>query len=557
MNMLSRTFFAAVMVAALLLSACGNSAAPSPQAQAPSGTGESGGTAADPGEPVQGGTLVRAAIYGDPQNLDPIVRGHLTSVSMITWNIYEPLIRYDAVAGKFVPANAQSWSVSEDGKTYSFTLKQGVKFHNGREVVAEDFKYSLERLMDPQNASPGAKSMFPIEGAEAFFNGQATEVPGIKVVDDHTLEITLAIADNSFLHSLTMPYAAAVPKEEVEAKGASFSEQPVGAGPFMLTKWVRDSEIELTAFEDYHQGRAYLDKVVYKIMNDQAARDNAFASKQLDMMTLGDAQYGRLKNDPSMKDNLVEVPEVFTRNMKFNLQKEGPWQDVRVRQAINHAIDRETIVKTVLQDKAYPAIGILPTTILGHNPNVKSYEYNPEKAKQLLAEAGYPNGFDVTILTTSHPAYGLPAVEAVAGYLKEVGINLIPEQVDSATATDRLRSGDYEFGITSNGGNVHPAAYLATYFHSRNFGASGNNSYYQNEKVDQLLDEAIVQTDEAEMIKLVQEAEEIIMEEAPWWSFNYNKAVIAHQPWVKGVQAVPTDIDFQDLTKIWIDPSLK
>lgn len=558
MNKWSRFIGIAMMSTALLLSGCGKteqaSQAPPPSQSEPGGTQS---PAAASGEPVRGGTLTRAAIYGDPQNLDPIIRSHSTSVSMITWNIFEPLIRYDAVKGEFVPANAESWEISEDGKTYTFHLRKGVRFHNGREVVAGDFKYSLERLLNPANASPNAMSMASVLGAEEFIKGTGKDVPGIKVIDDSTLQFTLKGPDNTFLGVLSLPYTSAVPKEAVDEKGAKFGEEPVGAGPFKLTKWVRDSEVELTAFDDYYNGRPYLDKVVYKIMTDQSARDNAFASKQLDMMVLGDAQYGRLKNDPAMKDNLVEVAELFTRNMKFNFKKDGPWQDVRVRQAINYAIDRDTIIKTVLQDKAYPTVGILPTSILGFNDKVTTYRYDPAQAKQLLADAGYANGFSVKILTTNHPAFGLPAVEAIAGYLKEVGITLVPEQVDFATATDRMNAGDFELAITSNGGWTNPVEYLSKYFHSRNAGASGNVGSYKNEKVDALLDQAITKTDQTEMIKLAQEAEDLVMKDAPWWPFNYNKAVIAHQPWVKGLQPVPTDIDYQDLTKVWIDPSLK
>lgn len=515
------------------------------------------GSSSKSGEPVSGGTLTRAAIYGDPQNLDPLARSHGTSTSMVTWNIFEPLIRYDAVTGVFNPANADSWEISEDGLVYSFILNPDVTFHNGRNVTAEDFKYSLERVLNPQNASPNAGNLQAIMGAKEFMDGSADEVSGIKVVDDTKLEITLNNPDNTFLSVMSLPFAAAVPKEVVEEKGDKFGEEPVGAGPFKFSSWVRDSEIVLESNADYYAGKPYLDKVVYKVMTDQTARDNSFASKQIDMMVLGDAQYTRYKTDPTYKDLIVEVPELFTRNLKFNLNVDGPWQEVKVRQAINYAIDRNTIIETVIQGKAYPAVGVLPSSIQGYNENVTTYEYDPEKAKALLEEAGYADGFTLNILTTSHPAFGLPAVEALSGYLEAVGISVETEQVDFATMTDRLNSGDYETAMSSNGGMTHPVEFLTRYFHSKNAGASGNTSNYSNPEVDAILDEASQTTDEAEMISLVQEAEELIMQDAPWWFFNYNKAVIVHQPWVVGLQEMPTDIDYQDLTKVWIDESKK
>lgn len=532
-----------LMVFILILSGCGAGG------DATSGSSDN--------KPQTGGTLVRAAIYGDPQNLDPMVRSHSTSTSMITWWIFEPLIRYDPIEKKFNPANASEWEVSPDGKKYSFTLRDDVKFHNGRTVTAEDFKYSLERVLNPDNASPNAAPLKIITGASDFVDGKAEEVSGIKAVDDTHLEITLTQPDNTFLTTMSLPYASAVPKEVVEEKGDKFGAEPVGAGPFKFEKWVRDSEIDLAANTDYYDGRPYLDRVVYKIMTDQAARDNAFASNQLDMMLLGDAQYSRYKKDPAFKDQIVEVPELFTRNLAFNLKRKGPWQDVRVRQAINYAIDRKQIIDTVLQGKAYPTVGILPPTISGYNENVTTYDYDPEKAKQLLEEAGYGDGFTLNILTTSHPAFGLPAVEAISGYLKKVGITVKPEQVDFAAHTDRINKGDYDATMKSNGGWTHPVTYLMTYFHSKNFGMSGNSGYYKNPEVDKLLDQASQETDEAKMIKLVQQAEELIMKDAPWWFFNYNKAVIVHQKWVHGVKPVPTDIDYQDITKIWIDQNEK
>ena len=509
------------------------------------------------GEPQTGGTLTRALIYGDPQNLDPVIRSHGTGTSMVTWNIFEPLIRYDAIKGEYVAANAESWEISKDGTVYTFKLKKGVKFHNGREVTAEDFKYSLDRLANPKTASPNAGNLQKVVGYKEFTSGAASELSGVKVIDSSTLEITIESPNNTFLSILSLPYTSAVPKEAVEELGDQFGSSPVGAGPFKFKSWIRDSELVLEKYEDYHGGAPYLDTVVYKILTDQAARDTAFSSEQIDMMILGDAQYAQYMNNPKFQDYMIEVPELFIRNIRFNLQQEGPWQDVRVRQAINYAIDRETIIATVLGGKAYPADGPLPTSIQGYNENVFSYPYDPEKAKQLLKEAGYADGFTLPILATVHSAWGVTAVEALYGYLEEVGIKVEIEQVDMASLSDRVSSGDFKTVMYSNGGYTNPVEFLSKYFHSDNFGSTGNVGFYKNDKVDELLTKASSTTDEKEMIQLTQEAEAIVIEEAPMWFFNYNKAVIVHQPWVKGLQAVPTDIDFQDLTKVWIDESEK
>lgn len=509
------------------------------------------------GEPQSGGTLTRALIYGDPQNLDPVIRSHGTGTSMVTWNIFEPLIRYDGINGKYVPANAESWEMSADGTVYTFKLRKGVKFHNGREVTAEDFKYSLDRLVNPKTASPNAGNMQKVVGYKEFTSGAASELSGIKVIDSSTLEVTIESPNSTFLSIFSLPYTAAVPKEAVEELGDQFGSTPVGAGPFKLKSWIRDSELVLEKYEDYYNGAPYLDTVVYKMLTDQAARDTAFSSEQLDAMLLGDAQYPQYMNNKKYQDYMIEVPELFIRNLRFNLQQEGPWQDVRVRQAINYAIDRETIIATVLGGKAYAADGPLPTSIQGYNEDVFSYPFDPNKAKQLLTEAGYADGFTLPILATVHSAWGVTAVEALHGYLDDVGITVEIEQVDMASLSDRVSSGDFKTVMYSNGGFTNPVEFLSKYFHSDNFGSTGNVGYYKNDKVDALLTKASATTDEAEMIKLAQEAEAIVIDEAPMWFFNYNKAVIVHQPWVKGLQAVPTDIDYQDLTKVWIDETLK
>ena len=538
-------YFCFILIS-LVLVACGGGD------DKPSTASGSGGS-----DPVSGGTLTRALIYGDPQNLDPVIRSHGTGTSMVTWNIYEPLIRYEATEGKFLPANAESWEVNSEGTVYTFKLKKGVKFHNGREVKAEDFKYSLERLVNPKTASPNAGNLQMVVGYKEFTGGSASEFSGVKVIDEYTLEITLSKPNNTFLSIMSLPYTSAVPKEAVEELGDKFGSQPIGAGPFKFASWIRDSEIVLEKFEDYHAGAPHLDSVVYKILIDQAARDTSFTSEQIDVMTIGDAQYAQYNSNPKFKDYIVEVPELFIRNLRFNLQEEGPWQDVRVRQAINHAIDRETIIASVLGGKAYSANGPLPTSIQGYNEDVFSYAYDPEKAKSLLAEAGYSGGFTLPILATVHSAWGITAVEAMNGYLEEVGIKVEIEQVDMATLADRVSSGNFKTVMYSNGGMTNPVEFLAKYFHSNNFGATGNTGFYKNDEVDSLLDAALITTDEKEMVDLAQKAEAIIVEEAPMWFFNYNKAVIVHQPWVKGLQSVPTDIDYQDLTKVWIDASAK
>ncbi len=535
--------WAASSVWFLLVLMVAASCAPRPQAEPPAAEPE-------PEEPRYGGVLTRACIYGDPETLDPIYATRVAAVMHIM-QIFDGLVVFNAEKGVIEPELAERWEVSADGLVYTFYLRQGVKFHNGREVTAEDVKYSLERVMDPDNASPHIYSFKSIKGAEAFIAGEAEEVAGIQVVDDYTLRIQLAEVDVTFLWELADVAGCIVPKEEVERLGDRFAEQPVGCGPFKFERWVRDSEVVYVAFEDYYHGRPYLDQIVARIIKEPATRELEFEAGRLDMFVLTDPQYVKFKEHPEYRDYLIEVPELFTRHIGFNCQRE-PFTDIRVRQAINYAIDREAIIETVLHGKAYPALGWYPPTNAAYNPEIEkyAYPYDPDKAAELLAEAGHPQGFTASILTTSHPAWGLPAVEAVMGYLAEVGITLKPELVEGGVLRDQANEGNYDMYIWSYGVS-HPLLGLMS-FHSMNWGPPGNRVFYKNDQVDALLDQARRAVDWDEMIRLCREAEVIIVQEAPVWFYNYNKAVMAYQPWVRGLKPIPTDMDYQPLHRVWI-----
>lgn len=502
--------------------------------------------AADPSKPVQGGVFTKSLNYGDPGNLDPIMKSDVAS-QMVTMNIFDTLLKYDPVKKEIVKSIAEDYKASDDGLTYTFTLKKGVTFHNGRELKAADVKYTIERAADPKNASVTLKMFDKIAGAEEFQKGTAKEITGIAVKGDYELTISLKEQKATFLMDLTSPAAGIVPKEEVEKLGADFGQKPVGSGPFKFADWKKDDKIVLAANEKFHAGRPYLDQVVFRIMKEEGTRDAEFQSGTLDAMTIGEALYKKYSVDPERKKGLVEVPELFTRAIHFNTTK-APFDNVKVRQAINYAIDKGPIVEKVLNNKAFVATGVLPSSSPAFDSGLKGYDYNVEKAKQLLKEAGYEKGFEFEVLVTSVTAKWM---EAMNTYLNPLGINGKINQMEGSTLLGKTRTGDYQAAIFSTGGDVDPISFLGR-FHSKNHGAAGNVTLYKNTAVDQLLDEASKSVDQAKRIQLAKDAQKIIVDETPWFIFNYNKAVLIAQPHVHGLQPVPTDIDFQDLTKVWI-----
>ncbi|MBT9260305.1 MAG: ABC transporter substrate-binding protein [Clostridiales bacterium] len=522
----------------LVLSACGTgSPIPGESAQTPS-----------PGEPRYGGTLVRSLNYGDPANLDPIVKNEVAA-QMVTMNLFDTLVHVDPVEKTIQPGLAESWDISPDGLTYTFHLRQGAKFHNGRDIKAQDVVYSFQRVVDPKNASPFANRLEGVVGYAAFRQGEASRLEGLDAPDDYTVVLHLEKPKPGLFYDLGNPALGIVPREEVERLGEDFGQRPVGSGPFQFESWQKDDQIVLAAFPDYWAGRPYLDRVIFRIMKEEATRDAEFQAGNLDVMVIGEAQYKRYSQDPNWKPYMIEVPELFTRALHLNTTR-PPLDNVKVRQAINYAVDKALVIEKVLSNKAYVAVGPIPSSSPAFNPNLKGYEYNPDKARQLLKEAGLEHGFDLEVISSS---YWAKSVEGIMGYLQDVGIRVKLVQMESTTVFDRTAEGDFQAAFNSYGGGLDAVMTMYRIFHSSNFGRPGNTTRYHNPQVDALLEEALYEMDEARRIQLVQEAEKIVVEEAPWFFFNYNKAVMIHQPWVHGLRPVPTDIDYQDLTKVWVD----
>lgn len=532
-----RKFFV-LAVAGLIAALVAGCAQPSPPSTKPAAPADK------PKAPAQN-ILRRAFAYGgDPGNVDPMIAGRIGAMTVVR-AIFDTLVFYDAVKGEFQPRIAKEWKISKDGKVYTFILNQGVKFHNGRELVADDVKYSIERVLNPDNASPNAGGFQDIVGAKEFQAKKAKEVTGIKVKGKYEIEISLTRPNPVFMYNISGTAASVVPKEEVERLKDKFGHEPVGSGPFVFVSWRKDDRIIVKANENWFKGKPSIDGIEFRVLPETATQEAEFLAGNLDYIVLTSAQYKKYANDPKWKPYVVEVPELFTRFFCFNTTK-PPFDKVEVRQAFNYAIDKDAIVKSVLHDKAVVATGVLPPSIAGFNKNLKGYEYNPEKAKELLKKAGYPNGFEAEILCTDNPSWGLPPIEAAMGYLSKVGIKLKPVLMDANTMMDRSRAGTFQIYSHSTGADASALAYIYYRFHSSQAeGGLGNRARYKNKEVDALLDRAMSESDLKKQIELVQKAEEIIVRDAPWFFFNYNKAAILRQPWLEGVEPVPTDIDLQ------------
>ncbi len=499
--------------------------------------------------PRKGGTLRMTAPYGSSLTSLDIHTTPRAQDDIVGKILHRTLYNWDSVNNKVVLELAKEVAASEDGLVHTYKLRDDAYFHNGRRMTADDIIWSYTRIMDGSKGFPGARYIRIIKGAVDVEKGQAKEITGLKKIDDFTLEITLTEKVEPGYYFFTGT-TSILPREEID-KG-TFPSSPVGLGPFKFVEHVPGSRLVAERWEKFYKpGQPYLDKIVVAIMGEAPARDVAFRAKEIDTSILGPAQYVAYRADPTLSKNILEVAEVFTRNMGLNPAVK-PFSDKRVRQAINHAIDTKLIIERLVKDKAYRATSWLPISSPAYDKSLQPYAFDPEKAKKLLAEAGYPDGFEFEWTTSQNESWGLPIVEAAIPYLAKVGIKVKPKLVEAAVLSDVIPKGEYQAYIWSNQSGPDPAATLKCY-HSKTPRTACNYTGFNNPTFDKLLDDAGQETNAAKRMELLQKANALLYEEAPVWFFNYNKAVMAYQPWVKGLQPNATELAHQYAEFLWVD----
>ncbi|MFN8673648.1 MAG: ABC transporter substrate-binding protein [Candidatus Sericytochromatia bacterium] len=512
--------------------------------------------------PPQEGTTFVAAFESDIPALDTIQVGDTTSHD-VAYNIYNALVTYRAEITKegeklidLVPDLAEKWDVSPDGKKYTFHLRKGVKFHNDRELIADDVKYSYERLANPKNASKGlwTTEAVEIKGLKKFVEECKAEkkdahLEGIKVIDKYTVEIEFEKMIPFALHVLAMPYYFIVPKEEVEKWGQEFNTHPVGTGPYKFKEWKRGKSLELVKNKNYFEkGLPYIDNLVYEIVPNDVVRYGRFMNGQLDFVdntSIPSSKFEALINDeafsklgafkirtlPEIEDLsqslIMKKPILSTEYLGMNITKE-PFNDKKVRQALNYAIDKQKIVDKVYAGKRTIARGVLPPGFPGFNEENKvPYPYDPDKAKQLLEEAGWKDsdgdGFldkngKKLILNLWYNQREVLALlcSSVQADLKYLGIDVELNSQQWAPYVEKIRKGEanfFRFGWSAD--YPDPDNFLWTLFSKQNIGQD-NATNYNNPEVDKLLNEARTSFDWKKREKLYQSAEKIIVDDAPW-----------------------------------------
>ena len=371
-------------------------------------------------DPKQGGAAV-ITFNNDFTTLDPQVGYDLQNYVAIR-GIFDRLMDYKPGTVELVPSLAEKYTISEDGKTYTFNLRKGVKFHNGRPLTSVDVKYSLERAVNPATQSPGSGYFSAIVGYDELSAGKATEFSGISTPSDDVVEIKLSRADATFLYSMSLHFASVVPKEEVEKAGADWGKQPVGSGAFKFVEWIPGQHVILERNKDYWlSGVPYLDRLTFEFGQDPTVSVLRLKKGEIDVAGDGvpPAQFAAVTTDPSTKDLVAMGDWLQTAFITMNVTQ-PPFDKVEVRQAVNMAINRDRIVR-LINNRANPTLQVLPPAMPGYDPEYKGYGNDIERAKKLLADAGYPDGFDTELYAMNvdpHPRIA----QAIQQDLAAIGI---------------------------------------------------------------------------------------------------------------------------------------
>ena len=497
------------------------------------------------------GGAYRRPLGNNPSTLDP---AHISDTYGFTvaQQLFDGLVQYDGSL-TIIPAIAQSWKGSRDGLSWTFYLRKGVKFHNGREVVADDVVYSFTRILDPRTNSKAAEIFLKIKGARDFLEARARTVQGLRALDQYTVQIELAEASAPFVASLAIGYAKIVPKEAIEELGPAFGMRPVGTGPFKFSRWKKDEEIVLEANPDYFAGRPYLDRLEYRI----------FAGHQMDAM-FTNFDHGELEDTIIPAAHLDRVQEnsryqFFRRPMLgvrffgFNTAH-GPLADRQVRQAFNYAIDREALARDINKNRYRPGQGFLPPGTYGYDPQFRPYPFDPQRAKTLLAKAGYPGGKGLPLfqMWSSVKAADIEREhEAIKRYLAEVGIR-VEFQYHTNWPEFKVMAQEGKLSIFRWGWIAdvpEPDNFLYSLFHGH---GRTNLSRYENPAVDRLLDRARAEQDLLKRVALYREAERLILEDSPVIPLNYYSYERVFQPYVKSVEVSALGDPYIPMRKIWL-----
>ena len=490
-----------------------------------------------------GGRLIR--LFSDPPTLDPHITTDSTSAVIVN-EVFGGLVTINPEI-EIVPDLAEDWDISPDGKVFTFRLRQDAKFHDGRLVVAEDFRWSLERAADPLTESPVADLyLADILGVADKLSGKAQSIRGLRVIDDHTLELTIDAPKSYFLAKMTYPTGFVVDRQNVEGNKNDWVFEPNGTGPFRLERYEIGETIILGRNELYHLGPPFLDSVEFILSGGDPML--MYENDEIHLTGLGLADLERVQDpDNPLRAELATAPPSFSVSFIGLNVNEPPFDDPKFRLALNYAVNKKEIATSALSDLVVPAVGVIPPGFPSYNPDLKGYGYDPERAKRLLSESRY--GADtgsipritLSIAGNFGASVGLDMEVMLRSWQETLGVEVEIQQTEWATFLQDLHKRRFQMFVIGWGADYpDPENFLDILFHSE---STNNWGAYSNREVDSLLEKARVEPDQVARFQQYNVIEQLIVDDAPWvplWHSTERKVLI--KPQVKDYFLVPMTI---------------
>lgn len=514
---------AAVALLALLAAACGGQEAGEVDEAAETGAGTTTAPAPADDEPA----TFRVAVGVDLDTLDPAGTTTTTVANMIDYTV-ETLIQIDE-EGAVVPHLATEWEVADDGLTYTLELQEGVEFHDGTPFDAEAVVFTFERLLDEEVAVP---IRAPFEAIEA-----------VEATGEHTVEMRLSQPFPPLLSALSFSAAAIISPASTEEQGNTYTDyrHPIGTGPYMFSEYREGERFVVERFEGYWSDEPYYDTVEFQIVPEAATRVSLLRAGQIDMTILPPvSDIPALEEDPETEVLMAPGNRVIFISINTN-----EISDPRVRQALNYAVDKEALIDNVLFGAADPLDAPMDSSLFGHCP-VGEYPYDPERARELLAEAGVEDLQLRFIAPTGRYIQDFEVAQAISGFLSEVGVQASVETMDWPSYVGRITAApeeqEQDLHLLGWAPSYMDAFQAMVMFESSNHPPAGlATSFYGTDEVDALLAEAAQEVDEGTRAELYCEASELVWEDAPWIFLHSQRFPIAYRAGIENISYRPNE----------------
>ncbi|MCA2961443.1 MAG: ABC transporter substrate-binding protein [Silvanigrellales bacterium] len=490
--------------------------------------------------PREGGVLIYGR-GGDSVSLDPAKETDGESLNVCD-NIFDTLVQFKLGTTEIEPGLAESWSVTPDGTSYTFKLRPNVKFHDGTPLDADAVIFSLMRQHDAKHEAYGYAK------AWNYWNdmGMNTLVKAMTKVDANTVKIELARPEAPFLANMAMQFASIVSPTAVRKFKEDFAKNPVGTGPFKFVSWTKGERIVLDANKEFWGQKPKLARVIFRSIPDSSARLNAFLAKEIHMMNQPTPDQVATIKQRRPDASVMDAPGMNVAYLAFNVQKK-PFDNAKVRQALNTAVNKDAIIKGIYSGMGMAAVNPIPPSLWGYNTSVKQYAYSIERSKQLLKEAGFPNGFKTTLyyMPVSRPYMpdGKKVAEAIQADLKKIGVEVSLSTYEWGTYLDKTKNGEHEMALLGwSGDNGDPDNFLHVLLSGENTKPpAANIAFYNNTRVTDILRQAKTVSEQSKRASLYQEAQTIIHKDAPWIPIAHSRVAMPMDKRVNGYVMTPNE----------------